>query len=316
MASLSELLPTGAIRLGLPASDWRGAVRAAGELLAATGCGTDEYTAEMIRNVEENGPYIVVAPGFAFAHARPSPAVLRTGMAWVRLAEPVAFGHESNDPVTLVVALAARDPGAHTAAMAALARLLGDPEAEAALRAANGPEELRGVLERYERATDGGAPSRGDGPAPASAADSPSASGAESGADAPVASAADVPAASAAAPHGGGPRQDAGQEGAQGAADGPAVHKILTVCGNGVGTSLFLKNTLEQVLARWGWEGHVTVEATDTISAKGKAAEAVAVLTSREIARTLGDVSVPVRVVADFTSVKEVDAVLRDTYDV
>ncbi|MFF8281375.1 PTS sugar transporter subunit IIA [Streptomyces albus] len=315
MASLSELLPTGAIRLGLPASDWRGAVRAAGELLAATGCGTDDYTAEMIRNVEENGPYIVVAPGFAFAHARPSPAVLRTGMAWVRLAEPVAFGHESNDPVSLVVALAARDSGAHTAAMAALARLLGDPEAEAALRAASGPEELRTVLERYERATDGGASSRNDGPAPASAADSPSVSAAESGADAPVASAAAASAASAVAPHEGGPRQDAGREG-QGAADGPAVHKILTVCGNGVGTSLFLKNTLEQVLARWGWEGHVTVEATDTISAKGKAAEAVAVLTSREIARTLGDVGVPVRVVADFTSVKEVDAVLRDTYDV
>ncbi len=97
-------------------------------------------------------------------------------------------------------------------------------------------------------------------------------------------------------------------------ADGP--HKILTVCGNGVGTSLFLKQTLEGVLERWGWSGHVTVEATDTISAKGKANEAVAILTSREIARTLGDVGVPVKVVEDFTSAAEADRVLRDTYDV
>jgi PTS system ascorbate-specific IIA component len=94
------------------------------------------------------------------------------------------------------------------------------------------------------------------------------------------------------------------------------VHKILTVCGNGLGTSLFLKNTLEQVLQRWGWTSHVTVEATDTVSAKGKASEAVAVFTSREIAAALADLGVPVRVIADFTSTAEVDGALRDTYDV
>ncbi|MBR7672358.1 PTS sugar transporter subunit IIB, partial [Streptomyces daliensis] len=97
---------------------------------------------------------------------------------------------------------------------------------------------------------------------------------------------------------------------------GHGMHKILTVCGNGVGTSLFLKNTLERVLDRWGWSRYVTVEATDTISAKGKASEAVAILTSREIAATLGDVGVPVKVVQDFTSTSEVDSTLRDTYDV
>ncbi|MGI5347560.1 PTS sugar transporter subunit IIA [Streptomyces sp. CA-250714] len=257
MASLSELLPREAIRLDIPAADWRAAVRAAGELLVTRGTTTDAYTDEMIRNVEENGPYIVIAPGLAFAHARPSPAVRRTGMAWVRLAEPVAFGHETNDPVTLVVALAAADSGAHTAAMAALARLLGDPDTEAALRTAATPEELHRLIAQ--------------------------------------------------------PKPDDEQPVR---ASGPAVQKILTVCGNGVGTSLFLKNTLEQVLDCWGWDRHITVEATDTISAKGKASEAAAILTSREIARTLGDVGIPVKVVEDFTSAKEVDAALRETYDV
>ncbi|MDJ1137093.1 PTS sugar transporter subunit IIA [Streptomyces iconiensis] len=262
MASLSELLPTEAIRLDVPAADWREAVRVAGELLVANGTSTDVYTAEMIRNVEENGPYIVIAPGFAFAHARPSAAVRRTGMSWVRLAEPVEFGHEANDPVTLVVALAARDSGAHTAAMASLARLLGDPGTESALRDAPTPEALHLVLEQQDA-----------GPARAG-------------------------------------------EGEEPRATGPAVQKILTVCGNGVGTSLFLKNTLEKVLDRWGWDRNITVEATDTISAKGKASEAAAILTSREIARTLGDVGVPVKVVEDFTSTSEVDRTLRDTYDV
>ncbi len=249
------------------AADWREAIGAAGRLMVETGATTDEYTREMVVNVEENGPYIVIAPGVAFAHSRPSPAVLSTGMSWVRLAGPVEFGHESNDPVTLVVALAAQDSAAHTSAMASLARLLGDPDTAAALAAAPTPEALHAVLAGERPSDDSETSEPATTPEPAE------------------------------------PRAG-------------SLHKILTVCGNGVGTSLFLKNTLEQVLDRWGWSRFVTVEATDTISAKGKASEAVVLLTSREIARTLGDVGRPVKVVQDFTSTAEVDAVLRDTYDV
>lgn len=60
----------------------------------------------------------------------------------------------------------------------------------------------------------------------------------------------------------------------------PSKGKILTVCGNGLGTSLFLKNTLDQVLDEWGWSPYLNVEATDTISAKGRAKEADFLLTS------------------------------------
>ncbi|WP_447035220.1 PTS sugar transporter subunit IIA [Streptomyces sp. DSM 118878] len=264
MAALNEILPVEAVLLDAPAADWREAVRRAGDLMVATGAATDTYTAEMIENVERNGPYIVIAPGLAFAHARPSPAVLGTGMSWVRLAEPVEFGHEANDPVDLVVGLAAKDASEHTAAMGALARLLADPDKARALREAPTPQAVHALL--------------AGGPEPAGDAET-------------------APA-----------RKEA--------ARGGDLHKILTVCGNGVGTSLFLKQTLEGVLDRWGWSRYVTVEATDTISAKGKAHEAVAILTSREIARTLGDVGVPVKVVEDFTSAAEADRVLRDTYDV
>lgn len=286
MVALSELIPVEAIRLDVRVADWREAVTAAGDLIVATGTSTDTYTAEMIQNVVDNGPYIVIAPGFAFAHARPSPAVLRTGMSWVRLAEPVEFGHESNDPVELVVALAAQDSGAHTTAMAGLARLLADPEISRELREAPTPQALHAVLVRQEQPADA-----------SGAAGSGAAAGAAAGSGATDAGA-------------------AGKHGRRASRGGTDQHKILTVCGNGVGTSLFLKNTLEQVLDRWGWDRYVSVEATDTISAKGKASEAVAILTSREIARTLGDVGVPVKVVEDFTSKAEVDDVLRDTYDV
>ena len=111
----------------------------------------------MITSVEEKGPYIVVAPGFAFAHARPSDAVHRTAMSWVRLARPVEFGHASNDPVSLVVALSAKDQKAHLQAMRSLATLLGSPETRAALDTAATPEEVLAVLTQEAPA----APARG-----------------------------------------------------------------------------------------------------------------------------------------------------------
>ena len=256
MSALADLLAEDRVGLDLTAETWQEAVRAAGALLEHAGVADRDYTESMIDNVETNGPYIVVAPGFAFAHARPSPAVHRTGMSWVRLAQPVAFGHKTNDPVTLVVALAATDAGAHNTAMAELAKVLGNTQQRAALDAAATPAELLAVL--------GGTTEPAAAPA----------------------------------------------QGKQ------STNLILTVCGNGLGTSLFLKNTLEQVLQTWGWAPHISVEATDSMSAKGKAKSADLILTSGEIAKTLGDVGVPVKVIDNFTSTAEVDAALRDSYDV
>jgi PTS system ascorbate-specific IIA component len=255
MSQLADLLSEECIALDVSAGNWREAIKAAGALLERAGIAESAYTDSMIANVETNGPYIVVAPGFAFAHARSSPAVHRTGLAWVRLAGPVEFGHKTNDPVTLVVALAASDAGEHTRSMAELAKVLGDPARREALDTARTPAELLAVL--------------GDAPATSAPA---------------------------------GPRQ--------------GTNLILTVCGNGLGTSLFLKSTLEQVLQRWGWERFISVEATDTISAKGKAKGADLILTSGEIAKTLGDVGIPVKVIENFSSTTEVDAAMRDSYDV
>ncbi|MGD9621728.1 MAG: PTS sugar transporter subunit IIA [Mycolicibacterium sp.] len=255
MAHLVELLNEQCIALDVAALTWQDSVRAAGKLLEQAGIADAPYTQSMIDNVLTNGPYIVVAPGFAFAHARSSPAVRRTGMSWVRLSEPIPFGHKTNDPVRLVVALAAIDADAHRSAMAELAKLLADPGKLAALEDARVPAEVLQVL--------GGAHERERKDAPAQ-----------------------------------------------------TRNLILTVCGNGLGTSLFLKNTLEQVLNVWGWASFINVEATDTISAKGRAKEADLIMTSGEIAKTLGDVGIPVRVIENFTSSREVDTALRDSYDI
>ncbi|GAA2176087.1 PTS sugar transporter subunit IIA [Agrococcus versicolor] len=143
---LAQQLPEEAIATHVVAADWRAAIRAAGERLVASGVTTDAYTDEMIAAVDEHGPYIVIAPGFALAHSRPSPAVLRTGISWVALAEPVEFGSKANDPVRLVVGLAATDHDGHLEVMSALAGILADDDALQALLAADSPAAVRSLL--------------------------------------------------------------------------------------------------------------------------------------------------------------------------
>ncbi len=146
MPASDDMLSSSAIHLDAHATDWRDAIRLAGDALVAGGVTKDDYTQEMIDTVEKLGPYIVVAPGFALAHSRTSPAVLKTGLSWVSLDTPVEFGNKSNDPVDLVVGLAALDHDAHIGIMSKLAGVLADPEMLAKLRSSTDPEEIRSAL--------------------------------------------------------------------------------------------------------------------------------------------------------------------------
>lgn len=273
MVALSTLLSPETVRLNVPANSWQEAIQSAGSLLVSHGIAGESYTQKMIENVQKNGPYIVITPGFAFAHSRADDSVQRTGMSLIRLTQPVEFGHEKNDPVNLVLALAAEDDTTHQQALAQLAKVLSNPAKRRRLDEAQTEHELLAVFE-----DDAHTPSD-----PASTAS--------------VIPATEEPADTA---------RDASKN----------KNFVLTVCGNGLGTSLFLKNTLEQVLDYWGWGSYLTVEATDTISARGRANEADFIMTSGEIAKTLGEVNIPVKVIQDFTSQQEIDAALRDLYDV
>ena len=144
--ALSDELTEDAVAVGRHAADWRAAVREAGALLVATGVTSAEYTDEMVQTVEKLGPYIVLAPGIALAHSRPSPAVNRSGIAWLQLAEPVEFGHQKNDPVWLVVALAALDHDGHIELMSSLAAVLSDTGLLDTVRTAETPARVIELL--------------------------------------------------------------------------------------------------------------------------------------------------------------------------
>jgi len=139
-------LPDAAISLGVRASDWRDAVRLAGEALRRSGATRAEYTERMVQLVEDFGAYIVIAPGLALAHARPGPDVLEAGISVVTLTEPVVFGHPHNDPVGVIIGLAVATPDAHVTTVADLANVFNDPATIPALAAASDPHEVRRIF--------------------------------------------------------------------------------------------------------------------------------------------------------------------------
>lgn len=136
-------LPLSAISIGVPAEDWRAAITAAGAALARSGAASESYAARMVAVIEEFGAYVVIAPGLALAHARPGKDVLHNGLSVVTLAEPVAFGHPHNDPVSVVVGLAVSTADQHVHFVAELANVFNNASVIPSLAKATDAEGIR-----------------------------------------------------------------------------------------------------------------------------------------------------------------------------
>jgi len=143
---LEQALGQGSIKLQQSCSSWRETFEIAGLGLVESSRTTSAYTNEMIQAFEELGPYMVIAPGIALAHGRPSEAVLETGLSLVTLSTPVVFGSTANDPVSLVIGLAAVDHDSHIDLMAALSELLMSEDTVNLLLQARNESEVRSYL--------------------------------------------------------------------------------------------------------------------------------------------------------------------------
>ena len=143
---LEQALGQGSIKLQQSCVSWRETFELAGLGLVESSRTTSDYTNEMIQAFEELGPYMVIAPGIALAHGRPSEAVLATGLSLVTLSTPVVFGSTANDPVSLVIGLAAVDHDSHIDLMAALSELLMSEDTVNFLLKATNESQVRSYL--------------------------------------------------------------------------------------------------------------------------------------------------------------------------
>ena len=80
------------LQFRVEAKDWEDALKVAATPLVKRDAITPVYIEEMIAAIHELGPYIVLAPGLALGHSRPSDAVHQTAISIATLAQPIEFG--------------------------------------------------------------------------------------------------------------------------------------------------------------------------------------------------------------------------------
>ncbi|MFS0785355.1 PTS sugar transporter subunit IIA [Shouchella sp. 1P09AA] len=134
------------VAIDVKAENWEEAISASGMLLLDTGAISKHYISQMIESVKENGPYIVIGPGIAMAHARPSEAVYEDAISLAVLEKPVSFGSEQNDPVDLVFSFSATGSDAHLKLIEQLSHILIDEEKVNQLRQAQSKEAVYNLI--------------------------------------------------------------------------------------------------------------------------------------------------------------------------
>ncbi|KMY50236.1 PTS sugar transporter subunit IIA [Peribacillus loiseleuriae] len=131
------------------APTWEEAIKLAAEPLLNKGNITEKYVQDMIQNVNVNGPYIVIVPGIAMPHAQNHDGgVLKTGISFLKLKEPVFFPEEKD--VNILFVLAAEDATGHLELISDLSSLLIDEDAMVKFKEASSETEIIEIIESVE----------------------------------------------------------------------------------------------------------------------------------------------------------------------
>ncbi|MEG1002729.1 PTS sugar transporter subunit IIA [Clostridium sp.] len=146
---LGELVTKDLIKVNEECDDWKDAIGVGVELLENKGVVENRYKDAIISNFKELGPYMVIAPGIVLSHARPEGGVNETGISIVTLKKPLNFGNEQNDPVKLVVTLAAKDNENHMELLAGLMEMFLNAEDLKNVLQASNQNEVYEIMQKY-----------------------------------------------------------------------------------------------------------------------------------------------------------------------
>ncbi|EHT99403.1 putative PTS system IIA component [Pantoea stewartii subsp. stewartii DC283] len=124
MANLTQWLNAEKIQYIERVSDWKEAIQVTGNPLCREGAISQDYIDTIVRLKEETGPYFVIAPRIAMPHARPEQGAKKLGLSVVKLATPVNFDADENDPVDILFMFSAPDSNSHIEMISQLAEVL------------------------------------------------------------------------------------------------------------------------------------------------------------------------------------------------
>ena len=122
-----SLIENNSIKLNQTAANWEEAIKIGTDLLLVSGAIEPRYYDNIVSNIKEMGPYIVLAPGLAMPHARPEEGVIRTAFGLTTLAQPVDFDGEQ---ISVLVTLAGSDSDIHMEGIMEITQIFDDPDSE------------------------------------------------------------------------------------------------------------------------------------------------------------------------------------------
>ncbi|MEH0832016.1 PTS sugar transporter subunit IIA [Pectobacterium cacticida] len=146
---LNTLLTSEVVQILPDCDDWRHAIALSCQPLLDNGAIEPGYVEAIYRSHEAIGPYYVVGPGIAMPHARPEDGVNRLAVSLTLIRNGVIFHSEENDPVYLLIVLAATDSNSHIDIISQLAQLFDTPDDVTALLQATEREQILSVISRY-----------------------------------------------------------------------------------------------------------------------------------------------------------------------
>lgn len=130
-------------------SDWKVSIQKAAEPLLASGVIEPRYIEAIYDMHDKVGPYYVLAPGIAMPHSRPEDGANAVGLSLLLVKKGVEFYSDGNDPVKLIVMLAAKDSESHIEAISALSELLGEDSDVEAIMSCETVDEIKVIIDKY-----------------------------------------------------------------------------------------------------------------------------------------------------------------------
>ncbi|WP_109079284.1 PTS sugar transporter subunit IIA [Aggregatibacter kilianii] len=145
---LKDYLPTAHIQLIEQIEDWQKAVQLCAEPLLNEGLIETRYIARIFQLHQEIGPYFVIAPQIAMPHARPEDGANAQALSLLVVKQGVDFQSE-NDPVNLIILLAAKNNDSHIEMLSAVAELLSDDKAVQSMIRADNTTQIENIISHY-----------------------------------------------------------------------------------------------------------------------------------------------------------------------
>lgn len=126
------------------------ALKAIGEVMYHCGSITPNYITNMITSLQELGPYFVIAPGIAIAHAKPDESVLHNDFALMVCPHGVCF-NSHNDPVFLVFGMCATSAHNHLEGLVILSEILSDEQIVESIKVAPTVESILAIVAPFQK---------------------------------------------------------------------------------------------------------------------------------------------------------------------